>query len=148
MIKDPELLKLAVKGIEAEPHRWNQRQWNLTHRSDEIENNPLGAGEMVLAKGRWSEREVELQDLEHCGTTMCLAGHVITAAGYRPLAGYNGIGMCVDPETSELHGISMLAGNLLGLTETQRQDLFMAGYSDTVPQFKQRITRVTGVEFE
>jgi hypothetical protein len=139
MIKDPELLKLAIKTIEAEPRRWDQSGWNLTQGVEDEGIFGVSSGVTL-----WDR---ELQDLEHCGTTLCLAGHVVVLAGQRPLAGQYGYGKCIDPETGVISAIPKMAADLLGLSDDQAGQLFFGGGSK-VSTYKKLVTRVTGVEFE
>jgi hypothetical protein len=147
MIKDPELLKLAVKAIEAEPKRWDQRLWNSTHGSND--GFPVGSGPWVnWAEDDGYQLQGQFQDLENCGTVMCLAGHVTVMAGFRPLAGAHGYGRCVDPATGEVSYIPDKATELLGLSLEQEANLFHSGFNLTLFEFKKLITSVTGVTFE
>ncbi len=140
MIKDPELLKLAVKAIEAEPQRWNQGVWNWTTSSNDEEEG-WGASSGKMLAGR------ELQDMEHCGTTLCLAGHVVVQAGQIPLAGQQGYGQCIDPATGRVSSIMDKAVELLGLSNEQTASLFFGGPT-RLSEFKRHVTKVTGVVFE
>jgi hypothetical protein len=150
MIKDPELLKLAVKAIEAEPKRWDQGAWAMG-RPQSVE--PI----------KRDEDGYQILPLQHafCGTTMCLAGHVVHQAGYQIVLSideveqddldYNphhvvGAHSCVD-DTGKEFPIERKATELLGLTEEQADDLFGC-MSRNLPEFKRVITEVTGVEFE
>jgi hypothetical protein len=139
MIKDPELLKLAIKTIETDPRRWNQGAWNFTEDAETVDGFAIGSGVEM-----WG---AELQDLEHCGTTLCLAGHVVVLAGQRPLAGMRGYGKCIDPETGTVSDIAAKAAELLGLDSTQAGQLFYGGGS-SVRMYKRLVTKVTGVTFE
>lgn len=143
MIKDPELLKLAIKAIEIDPKRWNQAGWNLTQDLDD--GFAVGTGEEFWSDH--SRRYLELQDLEHCGTTLCLAGHVTVMAGLLPLAGVEGYGQCIDPTTGEVSHIADKAAELLGLSNDQAEKLFFGGGSN-ISTYKKLVTEVTGVKFE
>jgi hypothetical protein len=110
MTINEELLKLAVKRIEADPQSWNQGEWVLQ-----------GA----------------------CGTTFCLAGHVLMAdGGYDVLTDEDGPYFPIpDP--------GAVAGGLLGLDPSQILALFHSYDDDwSVETFKEYITRVTGVRFD
>ncbi len=146
MIKDPELLKLAVKAIEAEPESWDQEHWAIgVGREDVV---PFYAPRAV--DGRMAHKVLPL-DMEACGTTMCLAGQVVHQAGF-PLLSFGepgerrSISSCLDQDGTR-RSIADKAQELLGLSNAQAGDLF--GFiTDDLAAFKQRITTVTGVEFE
>ncbi len=146
MIKDPELLKLAVKAIEAEPESWDQEHWAIgVGREDVVPFKAPRAGTDRLVC------TVIPLDMEACGTTMCLAGQVVHQAGF-PLLSYGGpgerrsISSCLEQDGTR-RSIADKAQDLLGLSDRQANDLF--GYmTNDLAAFKQRITTVTGVEFE
>lgn len=150
MIKDPELLKLAVKAIEAEPERWDQGNWAVGRPQDvkPIQRDDDGYQLLPLQQN-------------FCGTTMCLAGHVVHQAGYQVVLSVGGeekadleysadhaleASDCVDVYGNTF-SIERKATELLGLTEEQSDDLFGCMTTD-LPTFKSLITEVTGVEFE
>lgn len=134
MIKNPELLKLAVKNMENEQESWNQASWAVGPATGEtVTTEPLM---------RYM-----------CATTMCLAGHIVSAAGYRmvapayvPPGQVTASGTCIDAE-GNLVGISQTARELIGLSYEDGETLFMGMDSD-LGRFKRKITAVTGVEFE
>jgi hypothetical protein len=139
MIKDPELLKLAVKAIEHDEKRWDQIYWVVGVATNE------------------KIQDLNVVDVNHCGSTMCLAGHVVNQAGLPLLSadgGWGGIrtgskvraGWTLD-EGGESTTIMMRAKQLLGLNDLQANQLFSWG-GDSVEEFKDHITSVTGVEFE
>ena len=140
MIKDPELLKLAVKAIEHDESRWNQISWAVGVGTDEKIQN------------------LAVVDVNHCGSTMCLAGHVVNQAGLPLLSagwGRAGISRTGVPmsagwtldEGGESTTIMKRAKELLGLDDRQANQLFSWG-GNSVEKFKEHITEVTGVEFE
>jgi hypothetical protein len=141
MIGNPELLKLVMKDIEADPERWNQDGWFKASDS-QCRRSYLG--------------EITVQ-ADACGTTACLAGHVLIREGYQPTVFGTFVsreGRWVNPDT--------VAAELLGLTETQTQDLFYyttfsskraaRGYRPgsfmTLEEYKSHVTEVTGVTFD
>jgi hypothetical protein len=153
MIKDPELLKLAVKAIEAEPERWNQAFWGM--------GRPKSGGTVTVEmKGIFSNelfpREFSILDLDNetCGTTMCLAGHVVTQAGFPLLLRADGWGDADDRGEAgrclvdgKAVSISEKAQELLGLTDGQAAIMFTTG-NMSLPEFKEKLTELTEVEFE
>jgi hypothetical protein len=153
MIKDPELLKLAVKAIEAEPEKWNQNFWGMGRPKPgatvTVEMQSIFTNELI-------NRKYSILDLENetCGTTMCLAGHVVTQAGFPLLLRAEGwehaddraeTGRCL-VDGKSVH-ISEKAKELLGLTDGQAAIMFAAA-NVSLPEFKEKLTEVTGVEFE
>jgi hypothetical protein len=91
-----EELRLIVKQIEAHPETWYQRTW---------------------AKQ------------ESCGTSFCVAGHAVYRAGYDVLWGEmlgdtSTATDCAHPESQAVVSISVMARELLGLTEYQSGTLF------------------------
>jgi len=144
MIKDPELLRMAVKAIEAEPERWNQEFWAKGAPPEDADLISVRMGSLRL--------NMRSLDTERCGTTMCLAGHVVNQAGIPMLTtltaedGNRSIAHCLD-ENGSARPISHVAGDLLGLTPKERSYLF--GFmTDNIEEFKKVITQVTGVRFE
>ena len=139
MIKDPELLKLAVKAIEHDEKRWDQIYWGVGVATDEKIHG------------------LTVVDVNHCGSTMCLAGHIVDQAGL-PLLSSGGewgiritgrqvrTGWTLDEDGGSTT-IMKRAKELLGLNDRQANLLFSWG-GDSVEEFKQVITQVTGVEFE
>jgi len=139
-IGNPELLKLVMKDIEAEPERWDQDNW---FRPSEEQR-----------RDAWRERVVQA---DACGTTACLAGHVLIREGYQPTV----FGSFVSPEG---RGVTpdVVASELLGLSEDQTYDLFHytsssprrkeRGYPPGLPmtleEYKGHVTEVTGVTFD
>ena len=137
VIKNPELLKLAVKNIEAEQEVWNQSNWGQGIVSTET---------VTVAQGS-TVRYI-------CQTSMCLAGHVAVLAGYRFVVGLGYAqpgeetctGSCISPD-GELHGIAEAAREALGL-DPYIADVLFYNMTDDINSFKCDITRLTGVEFE
>lgn len=136
-----ELLKLAVKAIEHDESRWNQMAWAVGVATDEkIEN-------------------LTVLDVNHCGSTMCLAGHVVNQAGLPLLSAIPGWGGLRHRTGSRVSAGWTLSGdgdpttimkrakNLLGLDDWQANQLF-SWSGNSVEEFKEHITDVTGVEFE
>lgn len=160
MIKDPELLKLAVKAIEAEPFRWDQGSWAYGRPKDE---GTITIQASVPYGQDFSETRVfGFIDLESevCGTTMCLAGHIVTQAGFPilidldkdtretleewPQEGVDAARCLVDGQAIRVED---KARELLGINTDQAHRIF-AATSLSLPEFKERLTEVTGVEFE
>lgn len=149
MIENPELLKLAVKAIEAEPERWNQENWAIGLGRTDVE--PFTAPRPSSRRPILDELRVIPLDMEHCGTTMCLAGHVVHQAGFQMLSfGEPGerrsVSSCLNADGTRC-SIESKARELLGLDAEQASTLFNF-ITDDWPVFKAKITEVTGVEFE
>jgi hypothetical protein len=140
-IGNPELLKLVMKDIEADPERWNQDGW---FKASDVHRARTYLGEITV-------------QADACGTTACLAGHILIREGYQPTVFGTFVsreGRRVNPDT--------VAAELLGLTETQTHDLFYyttfsskrveRGYRPgspmTLEEFKSHVTEVTGVTFD
>jgi hypothetical protein len=161
MIKNPELLRQAVKAIEAEPRQWLQGAWGYAPKADQgigVKNvsvhNPGGARVV---------RVIDLGAPLSCGTTACLAGHVVTQAGWYLLNDPNSVAgetdQCINPETREVADVETKAVELLGIPSIDGNLLFYwspgTGEGDGEPNgpieveaLKAYITEVTGVTFE
>jgi hypothetical protein len=143
-IGNPELLKLVMKDIEADPERWDQDCW---FKSGKFKNR------FEMAR----RQDQSLADVNLCGTTACLAGHTLIREGYQPTnAGY-----FLSPEGRYI-STEAVAEELLGLEEDQAHALFFytktshiredRGYDIdkpiTLEEFKAHVTEVTGVTFD
>jgi len=144
MIKDPELLKLAVKAIEAEPKGWDQEFYAA--------GLPKEDAEVISVTYGYLEFQVMELDVNQCGTTMCLAGHIVHQAGLRIVTrnleedGRRSVAHCLD-EDGNITTINRQASLLLGLDSVQASRLF-GSMTDDIDEFKELITQVTGVTFE
>jgi hypothetical protein len=144
MIKDPELLRMAVKAIEAEPERWDQEFW--------AKGAPAEDADLIPVRMRSHRLNMRPIDVERCGTTMCLAGHIVNQAGIPMLTTLTAeddnqaIAHCLDQD-GFARSISNVAGDLLGLSPQERTFLF-GSMTDDIDEFKKLITQVTGVTFE
>ncbi len=159
MIKDPELLKLAVKAIEYEPRQWLQGSWGYAPDADE----GIGIKEVLIHRTAQVAHVIDLGAPLSCGTTACLAGHIVTQAGWYllndPDSHVGETEKCINPETGEVADVATKAVELLGISLGDGDLLFYwspeTGEDDGEPNgpvevkaLKAEITRVTGVEFE
>jgi hypothetical protein len=161
MIKDPELLKQAVKAIEAEPRQWLQGSWGWASKADQ------GIGiKKVSVQHPWGAGVARVIDLGaplSCGTTACLAGQVVTQAGWYLLQDPDSVlgetDKCINPETGEVADVEDKAIELLGIPSVDGNLLFYwspeTGEDEGEPNgpfeveaLKAYITQVTGVTFE
>lgn len=162
MTINEKLLRDTIKIIEKKPEQWDQRTWGRSSPEGRVSAETVG-----LDREDPSEYTV-LPEGVTCGTSMCLAGHVVTQSGY-PLVWWDGdssANWCVNPETKKLEDISKVAARLLGLDQQQagavfhshaaRQDWKGAfpfsdyeneSEDDVIELFKKNITAWTGVTF-
>lgn len=153
-----EAIRMAVKGLEANPENWDQSHWTgvklptapkavswteVEHFGDP-ENRWIRLNPDSGAAGTHDWVQVE-----KCHTTYCLAGQAMLQAGMVNEGGWyvNEAGLRMDNWQVEQH-----AAGLLGLDENQAEDLFYWGVNHnvggTLADFKAHITKVTGVRFE
>lgn len=104
-----ERIDAALAAIDASPVNWNQGHWAIRDLSLDEEDTS-----MVVVKPAPS-----------CGTAMCLAGHVVTQAGYYILfeEGEEETAEAVDAN-GRRYFIENLAQSLLNLNESQAKNLF------------------------
>ncbi len=135
VVPKPEILKAAVKHIEEHIEHWNQSDWaHLGSRLPDDEGD--------------------------CGTTACLAGHILLSQGEdwgRLVAMDNesipGEALDVlgfdrfDPNRSAFD--SNIFMHTYDVTADPEEDDFIIGYTpEKLAKFKAYVTKVTGVEFE
>lgn len=85
--------------------------------------------------------------LTDCGTTMCLAGHTVVAAGHAVDWQWEpGPRHYEAVHTVQGLAIDDLAQELLGLTDDQAVELFYATDATTVDELWEAVTRITGVK--
>lgn len=154
-------LRMAIDAIAQRPKSWDQGVWG--HYSETLAER--------LVEAKIPNRDyMMLPEGVTCGTTMCLAGQVVSQAGL-PLLWWEDdpdADLCLDPETDEVFEIMAKAQELLGLTDQQAQHVFAGeaakytweelasgeAYSseetreDDIERFKRNITHWTGVQFE
>ena len=104
-----ERIDAALEAIDASPENWNQEDWAIRGSEDSIPNLP----------------EIVVEPVPHCGTAMCLAGHVVTQAGYYLLfeKGLANTNVAVD-SSGQRYYIDKLAKDLLNITHDQAEALF------------------------
>lgn len=149
-----EALRLAVKGIEADPENWDQTHWTgvkfpgstKSVSWDDIEQ--IGSAVRIKPESE-AEGSREWINVEQCRTTYCLAGQAMLQAGM-----VNEKGWYIDEDGARMNNwqVECQAASLLGLDEQQADELFYWGVNraerGTLADFKRRITEVTGVTFE
>jgi len=110
--KGPNLkaIDAALEAIDDSPENWDQSDWATREYSMEDKNNLPG---------------IVVEPAPHCGTAMCLAGHVVTQAGYYLLFedGFETTATAVD-SNGQRYFIDHLAQSLLSLTRHQAEALF------------------------
>lgn len=149
-----ELLKQAVKAIEARPENWDQESWAENAETREVEN------QFYSNLGRDAEWRADVLskitiEPDSCGTTMCLAGHIVANAGYT----INGAATVVDGPYAGQQ-VSQVAKQLLDIDQHTADTIFGGTFGDTfgpvgdeftdatVDSFKAALTKETGVTFE
>lgn len=76
-----------------------------------------------------------------CGTTACLAGHVLAVKGYKKVRGQRDGHEMVSPSGKKID-VSYEAARLLGLDEDQADDLF--DLQNTIGDLAVKVNRLTG----
>lgn len=149
-----ELLKQAVKAIEARPENWDQESWAENAETREVED------QFYSNLGRDAEWRIGVLsniiiEPNGCGTKMCLAGHVVANAGYT----INGAATVVDGPYAGQQ-VSQVAKQLLDIDKHTAYIVFGGAFGDTfdpvtdeftdatVDSFKAALTKETGVTFE
>lgn len=69
----------------------------------------------ATASGHWTQTSWVTET--DCGTTGCVAGHIVTQAGYKPEFDRGRAHRVKHPLTGELRAVSVVARELLGLTD-------------------------------
>lgn len=168
-IGNPELLKLAVKNIEADLLSWDQHHWGRIVDPEAVHR---------LIPTEWDAFNSQMLGMMPegvtCGTAMCLAGQVVSTAGFPLLfdpleetADY-----CMDRETGEKFQVQAKAKELLGMDDRTAGKAFsgvaaryrlndrdqwvgpdLEGDSieleeDSIELFKENLTSWTGVQFD
>jgi hypothetical protein len=153
-------LRMAIDAITQKPKSWNQGTWG-TYSETLAER---------LVEAKIPNRDyLMLPEGVTCGTSMCLAGQVVSQAGMPLLWGEDdpNADLCLDPETDEVFRIMIKARELLGLTYAQANQVFsgdaarltheeiassnyddLNDRTDDIERFKRNITHWTGVQFE
>lgn len=105
-----------------------------------------------LDMDHWAHAEMDaVSDVpsdEGCGTTLCLAGHTVVAAGHKlkwERKSHKGVLDWYAMSTQDGEIIEDLAADLLGLTGSEATELFYSE-AETVDELWERVTEVTGVE--
>lgn len=117
MTLNVELLDQVHEHIKRNTQAWNQSSWAFVW--DEIEKPPA----------------LPLEDPNNpaCGTTMCFAGTTVALSGYRLKWQDEGDSWCafwcISPDGDKV-SISRAAADLLGLTEGDKDDLFLSTGTD------------------
>lgn len=152
-------LRMAVDAIAQKPESWDQHTWA---------SYSLGVRERLVKAG--VQDYLTLPEGVTCGTSMCLAGQVVSQAGMKILwwPGVSNADLCFDPDTQKVEEIMTKAKELLGLTSVQAERVFSANAAkltyeemanedcddedepreDDIDRFKRNITYWTGVQFE
>lgn len=138
---DVELLKQAVKWARHEYETsgsdgaWQQAFWFTK----------------VIPGVRFGSYQYEDQVLSGtpCQTGMCIAGHIVSQAGYEPRWDNSdpGVGRTYSVE-GDRRSVGQIAADLLGVTQVEADDLFAAGNTiEMVESAARRLVELKGGEW-
>lgn len=146
-----ELIRQAVKNIEAEPEGFDMRAWvqkrgwvsivDLRDATDATYDQFKQAGEDAM----WNMVQTVVTDT--CGTVMCLAGHIVHAAGMT--LQQNAV-VVETQKTVCSTALELVTGDSRGLnSQSDSMDvLFAMTGIGTVDELKREITFYTGINFD
>lgn len=100
-----------------------------------------------LDMNSWAKSETKPGAEFSCGTTMCLAGHAVKAAGHDLRWVYDeDEGGWFASVTTDGASVEILGQEILDLSDDEANELFFEIEVDTVDELWKAVTRVAGLE--